>query len=194
MLQLLSEMYGLTINEFLQGERIAPEKQLAAANETIAQVMKESPFLFKERQAYWQRQWTVDHRFDMVLLIVLALAVQVLAIVLVKPACATAGAFLTIAAVMIMNNRKADYVEHHLYDENLPQDCAVLIKQYGMCFPKVACCIQAEHPKSPWTLRVFLFLYRSYCFLYPHFGHTPFSFSTMPQRGQRSKVPSGLYS
>ena len=49
MLQLLSEMHGLTINELLQGERIEPEKQLAAANETIAQVMKESPFLFKER-------------------------------------------------------------------------------------------------------------------------------------------------
>ena len=73
-------------------------------------------------------------------------------------------------------------------------DRAVLIKQYGICFPKVACCIQAEHPKNPWTLRVFYFLYRSYCFLYPHFGHTPFSFSAMPQRGQRSKVPSGLYS
>ena len=122
MLQLLSEMHGLTINELLQGERIAPEKQLAAANETIAEVIRESPFLFKERQAYWQRKWTTDHRFDMVLLVVLALAVQVLAIALNKPVWATIGAFLTVAAVMIMNNRKADYVEHHLHDENLPQD------------------------------------------------------------------------
>ena len=122
MLQLLSEMHGLTINELLQGERIAPEKQLAAANETIAEVIRESPFLFKERQAYWQRKWVKDHRFGMVLLVVLALAVQVLAIVLSKPVWATSGAFLTVAVVMIMNNRKADYVEHHLHDENLPQD------------------------------------------------------------------------
>jgi len=122
MLQLLSHQYGLTINELLQGERIAPENQLVAANETIAAVIKESPFLFKERQAYWQRKWVRDHRFDTVLLIILSLAVQVLAIVLAKPAWATAGAFFTIAAVMIMNNRKADYVEHHLYDENLPQN------------------------------------------------------------------------
>ncbi len=122
MLQLLSEMYGLTINELLQGERIAPEKQLAAANETIAAVIRESPFLFKERQAYWQRKWVKDHRFDIALLIMLALAVQVLAIVLAKPAWATAGAILTLAGVMLLNNRKADYVEHHLYDENLPQE------------------------------------------------------------------------
>lgn len=122
MLQLLSQRYGLTINELLQGERIAPENQLAAANATIAQVIKESPFLFKERQAYWQRKWVKDHRFDIVLLIILALAVQILAVVLVKPAWATIGAILTLAAVMLLNNRKADYVEHHLYDENLPQD------------------------------------------------------------------------
>lgn len=122
MLQLLSQRYGLTINELLQGERIAPEKQLAAANKTIAEVIRESPFLFKERQAYWQRKWVRDHRFDMVLLMVLALAMQVLAIVLKQPAWATIGAFLTVAAVVIMNNRKADYVEHHLYDENLPLD------------------------------------------------------------------------
>lgn len=122
MLQLLSQRYGLTINELLQGERIAPEKQLAAANETIATVIRESPFLLKERQAYWQRKWLKDHLVDIVLLILLALAVQVLALVLSKPAWATAGAFLTVAAVIFMNNRKADYVEHHLYDENLPQD------------------------------------------------------------------------
>lgn len=122
MLQLLSDKYELTINELLQGERIAPEKQLAAANETIAEVIRESPFLFKERQAYWQRKWVKDHRFDIVLLSALALAAQVLAIVLAKPVWATAGAFLTMAAVMVMSNRKADYVEHHLYDETLPQE------------------------------------------------------------------------
>ena len=80
------------------------------------------------------------------------------------------------------------------WQETPPVDCAVLIQPYGMCFPQAACCIQAEHPKNPWLRRVFHVLYRSYCFLYPHFGHTPFSFSAMPQRGQRSKVPSGLYS
>lgn len=122
MLQLLSDRYGLTINELLQGERISPEKQLAAANETIAAVIKESPFLFRERQAYWQRKWLRDHRFDIVLLIALSLAVQVLAIVLAKPAWATVGAILTLAGAMLLNNRKANYVEHHLYDENLPQN------------------------------------------------------------------------
>lgn len=30
-------------------------------------------------------------------------------------------------------------------------------KQYGMYLPKAACCIQTEHPKNPWTLRVFCF-------------------------------------
>ena len=122
MLQLLSQRYGLTINELLQGERIAPENQLAAANQTIAQVMKDSPFLFKERQAYWQKKWTQDHRFDVILLIILSLVVQVLSIVFGKPDWATAGTILTLAGVMLLNNRKAEYVEHHLYNENLPQD------------------------------------------------------------------------
>lgn len=31
-------------------------------------------------------------------------------------------------------------------------------------------------------------------FLYPHLGQTPFSFSAIPQRGQRSMVPVTSYS
>ncbi|MBE5804287.1 MAG: helix-turn-helix transcriptional regulator [Clostridiales bacterium] len=122
MLQLLSDMYGLTINELIAGQRIAPENQLTVANENIATVIRESPFLFKERQAYWQRKWVRDHRLDLILIAVLALSVQLLAILLGKPAWATAGAFLTMGAAILLNNRKAGYVEHHLYDENLPQD------------------------------------------------------------------------
>ena len=30
--------------------------------------------------------------------------------------------------------------------------------------------------------------YQGYFFLYPHFGHTPFSFKAMPHKGQRSTV------
>lgn len=121
MLQLLSDRYGLTINELLQGERIAPADQLAAANATIAEVIRETPFLLRERQAYWQRKWVRDHRFEIALLILLALVIQVLAVLLNRPTWATAGAFLTLAGVMFLNNRKAAYVELHLYDDQSSQ-------------------------------------------------------------------------
>ena len=36
--------------------------------------------------------------------------------------------------------------------------------------------------------------YQGYFFLYPHFGHTPFSFKAMPHKGQRSTVVLTSYS
>ena len=119
MLQQLSCLYGLTINELLQGERILPEEQSARADETIARVMRESPFLFQERQTFWRRKWQHDHRWTLLAVFAAMAAVQMAALLLDDSRLSVAGALLTMGLVVMLRNRQADYIEHHLFDDKL---------------------------------------------------------------------------
>ena len=121
MLQQLSRLYGLTINELLQGERIAPEKQSSRADETIVRVIRDTPFLLRERQAFWRRKWLCDHRGVLRLCLAAMAAVQLIALAADSSRLGMAGAMLTLGLVLLLRNRQADYVEHHLYDER-PED------------------------------------------------------------------------
>lgn len=117
MLQQLSRLYGLTINELLQGEHIAPEKQSARADETIVRVIRETPFLLRERQTFWRRKWLRDHRGVLLLCLAAMAAVQLIALAADSRRLGMAGAMFTLGLVLLLRNRQADYVEHHLYDE-----------------------------------------------------------------------------
>ena len=54
MLQAISDLYGVSINELLAGERLEGEAAYrAAAEENLTQVMRESTFSLEERRAYY---------------------------------------------------------------------------------------------------------------------------------------------
>ena len=101
------------------GERIVAEEQSARADETIAQVMRESPFLFQERQTFWHRKWLRDHRWTMLATFAAMAAVQVAALLLDDSRLSVAGALLTMGLVVMLRNQQADYIEHHLFDDKL---------------------------------------------------------------------------
>ena len=62
MLLALSELYQVSMNELVLGERIAPEALPAKAEEAVTEALRLSPFLLKERQAFWERKWNREHR------------------------------------------------------------------------------------------------------------------------------------
>ena len=101
------------------GERIVAEEQSARADETIAQVMRESPFLFQERQTFWRRKWQHDHRWTLLAVFAAMAAVQMAALLLDDSRLSVAGALLTMGLVVMLRNRQADYIEHHLFDDKL---------------------------------------------------------------------------
>ena len=62
MLQAISDLYGVSINELLAGERLEGEAAYrAAAEENLTQVMRESTFSLEERRAYYKKKWRRDH-------------------------------------------------------------------------------------------------------------------------------------
>lgn len=119
MLKALSELYGVSINELVNGERIAPEERAVKAEAALESVMQATPFLLAERQQFWRRKWRREHRGALAMLIILGAGVQVAAVLLDSGRLMLAGAFLVMGGALLLRDRQEDYVEHHLYDDAL---------------------------------------------------------------------------
>ncbi len=117
MLAALSEMYGVTINELVNGERIAPADVPAKADEALTIALKEVPFMMHERQLFWKKKWVKDHLALLIAYLLAMAAIQVYAVVIDNSKLNVAGALLTVCIQLVLNNAQAAYVEHHLYDE-----------------------------------------------------------------------------
>lgn len=61
MLQSLSDLYGITINEILSGQRLAGETYREKAEENIKAALEASPFTLEEKIDYYKRKWKKDH-------------------------------------------------------------------------------------------------------------------------------------
>lgn len=118
MLLALSEMYQVTINELVTGERLTAEAAPARAEENLAELYREKvAFQLQEKKDFWRRKWQKDHRLSLLLALIVLAGVQIAGALLGNSRLMVAGAFLCVAAVLMANNARQAYVEHHLYDE-----------------------------------------------------------------------------
>ena len=115
MLKELSELYAVSINELLCGERLKEDEYQKKAEETITGILSGSPFSFKERSDFWKRKWKKDHLVTNVALSVLLLAMLVAGIVLSKPLVAGLAPILALVLYMVRRNDMMIYVENNLY-------------------------------------------------------------------------------
>lgn len=63
MLQQLSELHGLTINELISGRRMNDAEFKAQADQNIKSALAYGGFTEKERADYFKRKWKKDHLF-----------------------------------------------------------------------------------------------------------------------------------
>ena len=78
MLQLLSKVFDVGINDLLAGEKIADEDFRQKAEENIIEVATSSAFSFEDRKVYFKRKWRKEHiaLFVILGLILIASAVR----------------------------------------------------------------------------------------------------------------------
>lgn len=120
MLLALSELYGVSMNELVAGERLTPEELPAKAEENLAAVMKENAaFHLEERKNYWQEKWLTDHRWTLALLVGVFTAATLLFLFLDKVKPVAFISLISMGLAVFLRNRRDDYVEHHLYDDKL---------------------------------------------------------------------------
>ena len=115
MLQELSRLYAVSINELLCGERIAKENYREKAEETITGILTSSSFSIKERTKFWIRKWNKDHLVTNVALTVLLLVLFVSGIILSNPLVAGLAPVFALVVYMVRRNQMMIYVENNLY-------------------------------------------------------------------------------
>lgn len=117
MLEELSNMYDMTINELLSGKRLTTEEYKEMAETNIKETLKESAFTLKERQDFFKKKWLKEHAFTIVIayvlwvILALALAKYNLPVYLIGGI----GGFVGMTIYALFYNRMMAYVEEHIY-------------------------------------------------------------------------------
>ncbi len=115
MLKELSELYAVSINELLCGERLKKEEYQIKAEETITGLLSNSPFTFKERSDFWKRKWKKDHFITNLVLAVILLVMLCAGIVLSEPLVVGIAPVFALVVYMVRRNAMMIYVENNLY-------------------------------------------------------------------------------
>ena len=115
MLQELSRLYAVSINELLCGERLKQEEYQAKAEETITGILSGSSFSFKDRSDFWKRKWQKDHLVTNVALAIILMLLFVAGIAFSKPLLVGLAPILAVVVFMICRNNMMIYVENNLY-------------------------------------------------------------------------------
>lgn len=117
MLQLLSQEFGVSLNELLAGERIPEEEYRRKADENISAVLrKQSAFTIEEKTAFYKRKWRRDHLAQIIFLPVILAVVVVLALISRQPLLLGLVPVLGLVGYGYLHNKMMSYVEHSLYD------------------------------------------------------------------------------
>ena len=117
MLEELSRLYGLSINEILSGRKLTAEEYKEMAESNIRETLKESTFELKEKQEFFKKKWRREHISTIIactvawIILMVALKIQGVEIYL----CGTIGGMLAILYYLVLNNRMMAYVEDHIF-------------------------------------------------------------------------------
>ncbi len=116
MLEELSTMYGLTINELLSGQKLSSEEYKDMAEHNIKEALRSSAFNLKEKQDYYKKKWLEEH-------IALMLFMGIVIIALFAIAFYHKSLLLTYVAIILLvvshayrNNTMMAYVERNAFD------------------------------------------------------------------------------
>lgn len=63
MLKAMSELYGVSINELLAGERLTTEQFTEKAEENLRSALEKSAFTVEEQKRFFKRKWRREHLF-----------------------------------------------------------------------------------------------------------------------------------
>ena len=115
MLQLLSKVFDVGINDLLAGEKIADEDFRQKAEENIIEVATSSAFSFEDRKVYFKRKWRKEHIALFVILGLILIASAVIPLIIDKLWLISISPVIALIEYGYQNNRMMIYVENQLY-------------------------------------------------------------------------------
>jgi len=116
MLEELSHMYNMTINELLSGKKLSTEEYKEMAESNIKETLKASTFGLKEKQEFYKKKWLKDHTAIMVFIGLCIIAVFVAGAIMRNPLIGYTAILMSVLAHGWRNNTMMTYVEKHAFD------------------------------------------------------------------------------
>lgn len=120
MLSLLSEEFGVSINELISGERLAAEDFKKAADSNLVTALSSSTFTLKEKIAFFRKKWLHEHISTIVLCVVAWIGIIIWTALKLRGSDSYAllgavGSMLAILFYLVLYNRMMAYVEKRAY-------------------------------------------------------------------------------
>ncbi len=111
----LSDIFQVSVNELLSGERISDGNFRKKADENLVQVWKNADFSVKERSDFWKKKWRRDHIALLVTCIATAAAVFLWACSVPVPWLTGLCPLGWVILYGIIRNRMMGYVEKEVF-------------------------------------------------------------------------------
>ena len=117
MLEELSNMYGMSINELLSGKKLSTEEYKEMAETNIKETLEASSFSLKEKMEFFKKKWRKEHLFTIVVctiawfVLLISIKLQGVETYLIG----TIGGLLAVLFYAVLNNRMMAYVEACIY-------------------------------------------------------------------------------
>lgn len=114
MLLALSRLYGVSVDELVEGRRLPSEATPPAAEEAPAGPT--AAFTPRERLAYWQRKWRREHPASLIAIILLAAAPAIVGVCVGRPWLAGATPAVATIGAFWRRGRMTAYAEARVFD------------------------------------------------------------------------------
>ena len=112
----LGELFNVSVNEILSGKRLNDTEYKAVAEENLAQVIKASSFLLKDKIEFFKKKWLKEHIAIMVFIGICIIAVLIAGIMAKNIILVSITPMLILVAHAWRNNTMMAYVERNAYD------------------------------------------------------------------------------
>ena len=116
MLEELSNMYSLTINELLSGKKLSTEEYKEMAETNIKETLKASAFNLKEKQDFFKKKWLKDHVAVMVIIGLIIVGVFVTGAIMKNVLVGYVAILMLVTAYGWINSTMMAYVEKNAFD------------------------------------------------------------------------------
>ena len=116
MLEELSNLYNLTINEILSGKKLPTEEFKEMAETNIKETLKASTFNLKEKQEFYKKKWLKDHIAIMLFIGICIIGVFVAGAMMRNSLMGYVAILMLVLAHGWRNNAMMTYVEKRAFD------------------------------------------------------------------------------
>ena len=116
MLEELSNMYGLSINEILSGKKLSDKEYKEMAESNIKDSLRTGAFSLKEKQEFFKKKWLKEHIAIMIFLGICIIAVFVVGAIQKNSLIGYLAFLMLILAHGWRNNAMMTYVEKNAFD------------------------------------------------------------------------------